>query len=141
MEEKNKLVFHDLENNKAITIDRDDILEIGPSAVWKSGLPVTRIKIKPKKGPGHYYAIVAGSPETIGSLSTLKAWNNCTHGVEQKVEQSTNWEQRRWDAVLAIINGLNANHMFYQRTYLEKVSMAVQQADKLIEAYTKRPNE
>ena len=60
---------------------------------------------------------------------------------EKKVEQSTNWEQRRWEAALAIINGLNANRMFYQCSHQEIASMAVRQADKLIEAYTKRPNE
>lgn len=63
------------------------------------------------------------------------------HDLENNVEQSINWEQRRWEAALAIISGLNANRMFHRHSHQEIASMAVRQADDLIEAYTKRPNE
>ena len=139
MEEINKLILNDVENGKAITVDRNDILEVGPSAVWKNGTPVTRLKLKrePKEGALHkgnpyYHVLVAGAPETIGQFGGVPV-----NSYPARVDQSIDYEQRRWEASLAILSALNTNTRYNPYSFEELAGMAIRQADILIEAYEK----
>lgn len=50
---------------------------------------------------------------------------------------SIDYEQRRWEASLAILRSFNANTLYNPYPFEELAGMAIRQADILIEAYEK----
>lgn len=56
---------------------------------------------------------------------------------KNKVDQSIDYEQRRWEASVAILSALNTNTRYNPYSFVELAGMAIRQADILIEEYEK----